>query len=154
MSERSNNFLGRKRENETKTKTRKHKIKKEETNESGSISIEIPYEGKEEEEEDDDKNVKDEYEEEGGENFRKNDIHDTHHKGERKNDINEKIRNLFEVRIKKMRVEAKKLLKRMFIFIFVISWIITVVSGLLEAKVRLRYVVLMVTMLFFLRMCD
>ena len=150
MSERKNNkFLGKKRENETRKTPKKQKRKNEETDESIIIDINE----RNEEEKNDDKNM-DEYEEEEGEgegeDFRKNDTH----KEKRKNSINENIRNLFEVRIKKMRVKAKELLKKTFTYIFVISWIITVASGLLEAKVRLRYVVLMVTMLFFLRMCD
>jgi predicted RNA-binding protein len=150
MSERKNNkFLGKKRENETRKTPKKQKRKNEETNESFIIDINE----RNEEEKNDDKNM-DEYEEEEGEgegeDFRKNDTR----KEKRKNSINENIRNLFEVRIKKMRVKAKELLKKTFTYIFVISWIITVASGLLEAKVRLRYVVLMVTMLFFLRMCD
>jgi hypothetical protein len=150
MSERKNNkFLGKKRENETRKTPKKQKRKNEETNESIIIDINE----RNEEEKNDDKNM-DEYEEEEGEgegeDFRKNDTR----KEKRKNSINENIRNLFEVRIKKMRVRAKELLKKTFTYIFVISWIITVASGLLEAKVRLRYVVLMVTMLFFLRMCD
>ncbi len=151
MSERKNNkYLGKKRENEEARKTRKkQKRKDEETNES--IIIDINEKEEEEEEEDNDKNMNDEYEEEEGEgDFRKNDTR----KEKRKNSINENIKNFFEVRIKKMHVKAKELLKKTFTYIFVISWIITVASGLLEAKARLRYVVLMVTMLFFLRMCD
>lgn len=150
MSERKNNkFLGKKRENEEARKTqKKQKRKNEETNESIIIDINE----KEEEEENDDKNMSDECEEEeeGEGDFRKNDTR----KEKRKNSINENIKNFFEVRIKKMHVKAKELLKKTFTYIFVISWIITVASGLLEAKARLRYVVLMVTMLFFLRMCD
>jgi hypothetical protein len=148
MSERKNNkFLGKKRENEARKTPKKQKRKNEETDESIIIDINE----RKEEEKNDDKNM-DEYEEEEGEgeDFRKNDTR----KEKRKSSINENIRNLFEVRIKKMRVKAKELLKKTFTYIFVISWIITVASGLLEAKVRLRYVVLMVTMLFFLRMCD